>query len=161
MSPKIKKFIILALVVTLLFIVYSLVSKNDTVNQPLIAGVDNETRLLGAQISQALLRIEQITLDKSIFADRLYQSLQDRSSVIEAEPRGRSNPFAPIGAISSVSIQRPAEETTVPEGTPPATPGQSTPSTQTTTPATPASTTTTTTTSPATTPTSSVTNTQQ
>jgi hypothetical protein len=105
MTPKLKKIIILVLIIVLMFVIYTLTNKQDTQIDPLLVNdvSSNQTALLGVQISQALLRIEQITLDKSIFQDKIYITLQDRSTTILDEPRGRTNPFAPIGNVSSSS----------------------------------------------------------
>jgi hypothetical protein len=109
MTPKFKKIIVMILGTVLLFIVYAVFIKKDPVNTELIntgEGLSSDARLLGNQISQALLRIEQIKLDKSIFTNAIYQTLVDRSEPITEEPIGRANPFAPIGEISVSSNTR-------------------------------------------------------
>jgi hypothetical protein len=116
MTPKLKKIIIAILVLIVLFVVYAIFIKADPKNPPLIAGTSTvqgseEAKVLGSQISQALLRIEQIKLDKSIFESKIFQTLKDRSVPIEDEPMGRSNPFAPLGDISVNSTTRSASST--------------------------------------------------
>jgi hypothetical protein len=109
MSPTLKKIFILVLVAGLMFVVYTLTSKPKPLD-PLItssADMGSSSFLTGVKISQALLLIEQITLPKDIFTNPIYQSLQDRSTQIEQEQRGRVNPFAPLGAVSSISLQSP------------------------------------------------------
>ncbi len=103
MTSKLKNIIIILVVGTLLFLGYSIFFKKDPTVDPLVEGVAtaNEAQILGNQISQALLRIEQIKLDRSIFDDILYKTLVDRSEPISEEPIGRTNPFAPIGDISA------------------------------------------------------------
>lgn len=139
MTPKLKKIIITSLALVLMFVLYSIFIKADPQNDSLLttgnATGDSDTRLLGVQISQALLRIEQIKLDKTIFSDNIYRSLEDRSVPIEQEPRGRANPFAPIGDISVVSITQPVS-TSTPSATSTSTRATTT-SSSTTTPVTP------------------------
>lgn len=112
MTPKLKKIIFTILALILMFILYVLIIKEDPSVDPLITGsgsVGVNNQVLGTQISQALLRIEQIKLDKSIFTDQIYRSLQDRSIPIEPEAVGRNNPFAPIESTGAVSIERRGE----------------------------------------------------
>ncbi len=45
-----------------------------------------------------LLELKGITLDESIFSDATFDSLQDFSQELVAEPTGRPNPFAPLNA---------------------------------------------------------------
>lgn len=114
MTPKLKKIILVILILTILFIVYALFIKKDPTNTNLVSsGVSDiqssaEAQVIGNQIAQALLRIEKIKLDKTIFNSDIYKSLQDRSQPINEEPIGRSNPFAPLGDISVNSSTRSA-----------------------------------------------------
>ncbi len=117
MTPKLKKIIILILLAIILFVVYAVFLKKDptsTADGNLITSggvLSEDARALGNQISQALVRIEQIKLDKNIFTDAIYKTLVDRSEPIIEEPIGRPNPFAPIGAISVNSTTRAATTT--------------------------------------------------
>jgi len=111
MTPKLKKIILTILAIIILFIVYAVFIKSDPTNPELVKGSSSvagseEAKILGNQISQALLRIEQIKLDKSIFSSEIYLTLKDRSQAIAEEPIGRSNPFAPLGDTSVNSITR-------------------------------------------------------
>jgi hypothetical protein len=132
MTPKLKKIIILILIAIILFVVYAVFIKKDptdTADGSLITGgsvLSEDARAIGNQISQALMRIEQIKLDKNIFTNVIYKTLVDRSEPIGEEPIGRPNPFAPIGDISVSSTVRtgtttppakkPATATTTPVG---------------------------------------------
>ena len=60
----------------------------------------NETKLLGEQITQALIQIESLTLSREIFDNEIFQSLDDKSRNIQPEPAGRRNPFAPLSDTS-------------------------------------------------------------
>ena len=116
MTPKLKKIIIIILIAILMFVGYAVFVKPDPQQSTLIDGrgtSQGNARVLGTQISQSLLRIEQIKLDRDIFTNPLYTSLVDRSRPIGQEPIGRQNPFAPIGAVSTVQtqVQEETEET--------------------------------------------------
>lgn len=130
MTPKLKKIILAILAIVVLFIIYAIFIKPDPTNPELVQGTSSvagseEAKILGNQISQALLRIEQIKLDKSIFTSAIYLTLKDRSQTIAEEPIGRSNPFAPLGDTSVNSTTRVAttatstKSTTTSTSTPP------------------------------------------
>jgi hypothetical protein len=109
MTPKLKKIIIIVLAAVVLFIVYAVFIKKDPTTPALIntgEGLSADAQVLGNQISQALLRIEQIKLDKGIFTNNIYRTLIDRSEPISEEPIGRANPFALIGDVSVSSNTR-------------------------------------------------------
>lgn len=117
MTPKLKKIIFTIIGLVLLFLIYAIFLKPDPTSDTLVTGRTNtsavtsqEARILGSQISQALLKIEQITLDRSIFDNRIFNSLEDRSRAIVDEPIGRTNPFAPLGD-TSVNISATSRET--------------------------------------------------
>ncbi len=108
MTPKLKKIIFTLIGLGILFILYAIFLKPDPTADSLVTGgsrtasavTSQEARLLGSQISQALLKIEQITLDRRIFDNAIFTSLEDRSQAIIDEPVGRTNPFAPLGDTS-------------------------------------------------------------
>lgn len=108
MTPKLKKIILFVVIVGVLFAIYTFFIKPGDSADVLIEGtngltggtVNEDAQILGSQISQALLKIEQIRLDKSVFSNPILASLQDRSQPIIEEPIGRANPFAPLGEIS-------------------------------------------------------------
>ena len=113
MTPKLKKIIIIVPILIVMFIVYAIYVKQDPEQTVFIDGrgaTQSDARIMATQISQALLRIEQIKLDKSIFANPIYLSLVDRSRPINPEPTGRQNPFAPIGVIGLIQIPQEDDE---------------------------------------------------
>lgn len=116
MTSKLKKIITTLILIGLLFVVYVIFVKEDPTSPDLISDSSGarsgDAQLLGNQISQALLRIEQIKLDKTIFNNTLYKKLVDRSEPISEEPIGRSNPFAPLGANVFESTIRTSGTTT-------------------------------------------------
>jgi len=43
-------------------------------------------------------KLKKLKLDKSIFEDTVWQSLRDFGQTLSPEPKGRSNPFAPLSS---------------------------------------------------------------
>ena len=119
MTPKLKKIIIGIIIAIILFVAYAIL-KPDPAAEVLIGNrdgavgtiSDQQSRILGAQITQALLKIDQIKLDRSVFDNVIFKSLSDRSQNIAPEPWGRSNPFAPLGDTSVNSAVRDTPEIT-------------------------------------------------
>ena len=112
MTPKSKKIIISSLAIVILFVIYAVFIKSNPKVTLFVTGASissqgqEDARILGAQIAQALVQIEKITLSKKIFGSEIYKSLKDRSQPINDEPMGRANPFAPIGDVSVKSSTR-------------------------------------------------------
>jgi hypothetical protein len=110
MTPKLKKIITTLILIALLFVAYVVFVKEDPTTPDLVSNsagsISGDAQVLGNQISQALLRIEQIKLDQSIFESELYKRLVDRSEPISEEPIGRPNPFAPLGTTGIDSVAR-------------------------------------------------------
>lgn len=65
-----------------------------SVGLPAEEGVSAEE---GRAILALLNDLKNIRLDESFFADTIFVSLIDWSVSLEPEPKGRPNPFAPIG----------------------------------------------------------------
>lgn len=107
MKSVIKKIIITVVIIGLIYFVYSMFFKKSE-NDALISGTNTftpsrnlaETQLLGNQITQALIRIESLNLDRGVFENPIFRSLVDRSEPIIEEPVGRTNPFAPLSDTS-------------------------------------------------------------
>ncbi len=60
----------------------------------------------GAQdLVDSLLALRAVTLDGTIFGNTAFQVLRDLTTPITAEPVGRANPFAPLGAGSAQNTQ--------------------------------------------------------
>ena len=114
MTPKLKKIIIVIVGLGILFVLYAVFLKPDPKAETLVSGregvagslASKDAQIIGSQISQALLNIEQITLKRALFENPLFTSLKDRSEPIVDEPIGRSNPFAPLGDTSVNSGSR-------------------------------------------------------
>lgn len=95
---KYKKIIISIVVITIAFFIYSAYFK-PAQNGALVA-VENQTGrqfAAGKEVLTLLIDLKSIELDGSIFEDKSFKSLEDFSLPIDPEPKGRINPFAPIG----------------------------------------------------------------
>lgn len=58
---------------------------------------DTQTTAAGREFVTQLLAIQSIRFNLDFFNDPVFRNLQDFSQVIEKQPIGRPNPFAPIG----------------------------------------------------------------
>lgn len=103
MSSLVKKIIIGVVILAVAYIAYSMFFKTSD-SDNLISGSNSfssdrslaDTQILGNQITQALIQIESLQLNRSIFENPIFKSLSDRSEQIISEPVGRKNPFAPL-----------------------------------------------------------------
>ncbi|OHA20761.1 MAG: hypothetical protein A2849_02435 [Candidatus Taylorbacteria bacterium RIFCSPHIGHO2_01_FULL_51_15] len=57
---------------------------------------------LGRELLAVLAKLKSTTLDTSLFSDPVYQSLKDFGVSIAAQPVGRRNPFAELGAAGAL-----------------------------------------------------------
>jgi hypothetical protein len=104
MTPKLKKIIIVIVIIAIGYFAYSMFFKKAEDPMSFITNTNSlnttrnlaDTQALGNQITQALVQIESLTLDKSVFDNPIFRSLDDKSEVISSEPLGRRNPFAPL-----------------------------------------------------------------
>ena len=98
MLKKYKNIIIGAVVVVVLFFLYSAFLKGDGNTDTLVSespeGLNSDVTM---ELLSILLEIRSITLNEKIFSDEGFSSLEDFSQEIPQEPVGRPNPFLPIG----------------------------------------------------------------
>lgn len=91
-------------VVVVLFVLYSYFLKPDTAaitSQPVVstqATVNPAQSAVGRDIIALLVDLKAIKIKSDFFSDPTFGSLQDFSTPIPDEPRGRANPFAPVSA---------------------------------------------------------------
>jgi hypothetical protein len=106
MLAKYQNVIIIVVVLAIAFGVYSyfFVGKEEAVltseNTGAAAPADQDLIAL-------LLDLKSISLDEQIFSDPAFQSLSDFSQDLVAEPVGRDNPFAPLGAGAQSGAKAP------------------------------------------------------
>jgi hypothetical protein len=65
----------------------------------IVVDTSNATGVDG-DLLQALQQLRVIKLDTSIFGEPLFRSFLDFGTEIAPQPRGRQNPFAPVGSTS-------------------------------------------------------------
>jgi len=94
---KYKKIIIIAIIIFASFFVYNSYFKSSSSS---LIEVENRARGkldAGREILALLVDLKSIKLDGSIFDQKSFKTLEDFSLPIDPEPKGRVNPFAPIG----------------------------------------------------------------
>jgi hypothetical protein len=92
------KIALVALLLLVGFLAYNyFLPKRAGAEDQLVSDAPQGT-LIGEDLLRVLDKIESIKLDKNIFADRTFLSLQDLSVDIVPQPTGRTNPFAPLNA---------------------------------------------------------------
>ncbi|MBI5004619.1 MAG: hypothetical protein HZC04_00320 [Candidatus Lloydbacteria bacterium] len=107
-SSLLKNSIIIIGIGLLLWVGYATFLKKDSAVAPGTALVseaalngDSPEAQSGREILAILLNLKSLKLDASIFNNSVFQSLTDFGQSIPERPRGRDNPFAPIGAASA------------------------------------------------------------
>ncbi len=101
MLDTIKKLIVPFIVIVGAFVLYSIFIKEEPTTSLLKKEVATSGDVLGAEIIKAINQISTLTLDRSVFDDPIFKTLIDRSEVLQPEPIGRANPFAPIGSTGA------------------------------------------------------------
>lgn len=94
-----KKIIIGILGVIVLFVVYVLLKPDAKGGAPIVsssstAGDEPE---VSRDILALLVDLKSIKIDRTFFETPALRTLQDFSVPLVEEPRGRANPFAPVG----------------------------------------------------------------
>lgn len=93
-----KNFVIMGIVTFALAAYMYTPQKETQAQEPLvIPDAPPSGNLKGREILALLEDLKVIQLDQSIFSDPMFQSLQDTSVALNSEPKGRTNPFAPLG----------------------------------------------------------------
>lgn len=116
MINKYKNIIIIAVIIGLALIAYSFLKPAETPESLLqVTERQNGTQALGDEITSAINQINSLKLDNSIFKDPIMSKLIDHGTKFNAEPVGRTDPFAPItskGSQDGVSKTLPITQTT-------------------------------------------------
>lgn len=96
---KYKKIIYIAVLIFIGLVVYNYFFKPEINVDPVTSDVASPTGKLAVdkEILTLLGDLHSLVLDNSIFSSSAFKSLEDFSLPVEDEPKGRSNPFAPIG----------------------------------------------------------------
>lgn len=117
MLNKNKKIIIVAIILILLFVVYTIYFKPDVGQDPLIKSTvsssqQSSAQVLGAEINRAIREIDSLDLDKSIFEHPVLVKLVDHSKEITPEPYGRVNPFEKFESAGKKNLNKDKATTT-------------------------------------------------
>ncbi len=100
MSKPVKYFAIIGLLLAGGLLVYIVFFKNqEATTSSLLVSKRTDAVSESVAVTELLLvlkRLEELSLDTSIFSDRAYRSLRDYSVSIDAVPQGKENPFAPL-----------------------------------------------------------------
>lgn len=94
-----KNIFISTAVVVVLFIAYSFIKPDGNTATPAVVSEAPIAELSASRdIIALLVDLKAIKIQKDFFGDPIFRSLQDFSTPVPDEPRGRVNPFAPVGA---------------------------------------------------------------
>ncbi|HET8575271.1 MAG TPA: hypothetical protein VFM02_03835 [Candidatus Paceibacterota bacterium] len=106
-KKQIGLFILLVAVLAVAYFGYRSFSSGQK-GAALISGDANQesATVAGQQILSLLDDLKKIHLDDSIFADPSFLSLKDFTVSIQNQPKGRPNPFSPIGDDDFSGFQR-------------------------------------------------------
>lgn len=100
-----KKILAIIAIIIIVFIAYNYFFKKDNNTQLITSNLDVlQTNKLnaGKEIVALLSDLKSLQLNDDIFKNKEFRSLEDFSLPIASEPKGRNNPFAPIGVEASV-----------------------------------------------------------
>lgn len=96
-----KRILVAVLAVFTVFMLASASQKETQAQEPMVVpdtvSSGGEGNQKGREILTLLADLKKITLDESVFSDPVFRSLKDISVELIPEPKGRPNPFAPLG----------------------------------------------------------------
>ncbi len=97
---KYKKVVIVVVVIVIAFVLYAYLFKNEKKNDITSFNpnsINANQPGAGKDIIVLLSDLKSIKLNDDIFSNPSFKKLVDFSLPISSEPKGRNNPFAPIG----------------------------------------------------------------
>lgn len=92
---KNKNIILILVLLACGFYFYSTYFKPDS--QIVVTPDDLTAQAVGAEVIELQSKITSVNLKQGLFTSSLYNKLIDFSVPILEQPRGRSNPFSPVG----------------------------------------------------------------
>ncbi len=98
MSKLTKNIIIGIVLIIILATGYVYFFNTDTETSFEVLQSESEVAPVAQSLLGALLTLESLKLDTSIFADKVFESLTDFSQPIPEQEVSRRNPFAPLGS---------------------------------------------------------------
>jgi len=102
---KYKKTLIIIGVIIASFIVYSAFLKPDNTEEGIVSSGPDQQPKAGREILSLLVDLKEIDLNAELFQSNSFRNLNDFSTPIPPEPKGRPNPFAPIGQDRQISVE--------------------------------------------------------
>lgn len=117
-----KRVVIIATIIFVVLIggfIYYLVT-NKSSDTVVLTRVDTSPldATLGRELLSTLARLKSTTIDKSIFDDPVFATLQDFGVTIASQPVGRRNPFAPLSGNAPAG-KTPSKQPALPKDTAP------------------------------------------
>ena len=108
MAQKTKQIIIIIVVIVVAFFCFKMFfADTQPVDTALVADQVNSATFVDGQVILNLLdKLNQVTIDESIFTNKVFVSLVNSEKLIEDQAAGRPNPFLPIGIDNSGSLFR-------------------------------------------------------
>lgn len=105
MSQKVKQIIISVVVILVALIAFKVFFVDeDSGSSALVAENANATFIDGQAILSMLNNLNRVTLDESVFSDKVFLSLESFERDLDSQVLGRPNPFYPIGQDGSGMI---------------------------------------------------------
>jgi len=103
MTQKTKQIIIAVVVIVVAFFGFKMFFVSpEAGDDALVAEKASVAENLEGQLILNLLnKLDRVTLDESIFSNKVFVSLQSFERVLEGQVAGRKNPFMPIGIEES------------------------------------------------------------
>lgn len=98
---NIKKFVVLIVLLVSGFFAYNYFfvdnKSKEMLSGAIIPAGTNAQQKVGNEILSLLLNLRALRLDPHIFSEKTFTGLKDFSVQLQDEPKGRTNPFNPIG----------------------------------------------------------------
>lgn len=94
---KHKKILGIIGVAVVAFALYNFFLKPDGTEEGVVSNAPSQQPQAGREILSLLIDLKEIQLNGELFQSNAFQSFEDFSIPIAPEPKGRPNPFAPVG----------------------------------------------------------------
>lgn len=104
-------------VIIVAFVLYNFFLKPDGTQEGVVSNTPSEQPQAGREILSLLIDLKEIQLNGELLRSQTFQSFEDFSVPIAPEPKGRPNPFAPVGVDQSFETQEGDEASEGTEGT--------------------------------------------
>jgi uncharacterized membrane protein YvbJ len=105
MTKKTKQIAVIFIIIIIAFVIFKMFfSGTNSSNTTLVADKTNSAGVIdGQKILVLLNNLNKVTLDDSIFSNKIFTSLISFEKPIADQVPGRKNPFLPIGTDNSAT----------------------------------------------------------